>query len=154
MLYFIFCNGTALKRMHNAYPNICIKVTFSGNEWFLFLKIEKCCMVAFDTRWTVLFFQVCEVYNLHRETFYLGQDYFDRFMATQDDVLKTTLQLVGISCLFIAAKMEVCFTYRCLSAWTFWERLEYPCSVILHCKNLFQSGSAAFCLNVVSLKCN
>ncbi len=57
-------------------------------------------------------FQVCEVYKLHRETFYLGQDYFDRFMATQDDVLKTTLQLVGISCLFIAAKMEVCFTCR------------------------------------------
>ncbi|XP_058638374.1 G1/S-specific cyclin-E1 [Onychostoma macrolepis] len=50
--------------------------------------------------------EVCEVYKLHRETFYLGQDYFDRFMATQDNVLKTTLQLVGISCLFIAAKME------------------------------------------------
>ncbi|KAG1955638.1 G1/S-specific cyclin-E1 [Pimephales promelas] len=50
--------------------------------------------------------EVCEVYKLHRETFYLGQDYFDRFMATQENVLKTTLQLVGISCLFIAAKME------------------------------------------------
>ncbi|KTG47517.1 hypothetical protein cypCar_00022098 [Cyprinus carpio] len=50
--------------------------------------------------------EVCEVYKLHRETFYLGQDYFDRFMATQDNVLKTTLQLIGISCLFIASKME------------------------------------------------
>ncbi|XP_076856884.1 G1/S-specific cyclin-E1 [Brachyhypopomus gauderio] len=50
--------------------------------------------------------EVCEVYKLHRETFYLGQDYFDRFMATQENVLKTTLQLIGIAALFIAAKME------------------------------------------------
>lgn len=51
--------------------------------------------------------QVCEVYKLHRETFYLAQDYFDRFMATQTNVFKCTLQLIGISSLFIAAKMEV-----------------------------------------------
>ncbi|XP_012670391.1 G1/S-specific cyclin-E1 [Clupea harengus] len=50
--------------------------------------------------------EVCEVYKLHRETFYLAQHYFDRFMATQTDVLKSTLQLIGISSLFIAAKME------------------------------------------------
>ncbi|KAG7315000.1 hypothetical protein KOW79_021088 [Hemibagrus wyckioides] len=50
--------------------------------------------------------EVCEVYKLHRETFYLGQDYFDRFMSTQKDVQKSTLQLIGISALFIAAKME------------------------------------------------
>ncbi|KAL4613621.1 G1/S-specific cyclin-E1 isoform X2 [Arapaima gigas] len=50
--------------------------------------------------------EVCEVYKLHRETFYLAQDYFDRFMATQRNVLKTTLQLIGISALFIAAKLE------------------------------------------------
>ncbi|XP_057200630.1 G1/S-specific cyclin-E1 [Triplophysa rosa] len=50
--------------------------------------------------------EVCEVYKLHRETFHLGQDYFDRFMSTQENVLKMTLQLIGISCLFIAAKME------------------------------------------------
>ncbi|XP_072527390.1 G1/S-specific cyclin-E1 [Salminus brasiliensis] len=50
--------------------------------------------------------EVCEVYKLHRETFYLGQDFFDRFMATQENVLKTTLQLIGISALFIAAKVE------------------------------------------------
>ncbi|XP_018613648.1 G1/S-specific cyclin-E1 isoform X2 [Scleropages formosus] len=50
--------------------------------------------------------EVCEVYKLHRETFYLAQDYFDRFMATQRNILKTTLQLIGISALFIAAKLE------------------------------------------------
>ncbi|XP_049573597.1 G1/S-specific cyclin-E1 [Syngnathus scovelli] len=50
--------------------------------------------------------EVSEVYKLHRETYHLAQDYFDRFMATQSNVFKTTLQLIGISCLFIAAKVE------------------------------------------------
>lgn len=52
-------------------------------------------------------FQVSEVYKLHRETYHLAQDYFDRFMATQRNVFKSTLQLIGITCLFIAAKVEV-----------------------------------------------
>ena len=47
------------------------------------------------------------MYKLHRESYHLAQDYFDRFMATQSNVFKSTLQLIGISCLFIAAKMEV-----------------------------------------------
>ncbi|KAM9301980.1 G1/S-specific cyclin-E1 [Gastrophryne carolinensis] len=50
--------------------------------------------------------EVCEVYKLHRETFYLAQDFFDRFMATQENVVKTSLQLIGITSLFIAAKLE------------------------------------------------
>ncbi|XP_070616380.1 G1/S-specific cyclin-E1 isoform X2 [Erythrolamprus reginae] len=50
--------------------------------------------------------EVCEVHRLHRETFYLAQDFFDRFMATQQNVVKTILQLIGISSLFIAAKLE------------------------------------------------
>lgn len=53
------------------------------------------------------FYQVSEAYTLHRQTFYLAQDYFDRFMLTQDDIEKNMLQLIGITCLFIAAKMEV-----------------------------------------------
>lgn len=51
--------------------------------------------------------QVCEVYTLHRETFYLAQDFFDRFMLTQKDVNKNMLQLIGITSLFIASKLEV-----------------------------------------------
>ncbi|KAM4592666.1 G1/S-specific cyclin-E1 isoform 2-T2 [Odontesthes bonariensis] len=50
--------------------------------------------------------EVSEVYRLHRETYNLAQDYFDRFMATQRNVFKSTLQLIGITCLFIAAKVE------------------------------------------------
>uniref|UniRef100_A0A8C0KC14 Cyclin E2 n=1 Tax=Canis lupus dingo TaxID=286419 RepID=A0A8C0KC14_CANLU len=50
--------------------------------------------------------KVCEVYTLHRETFYLAQDFFDRFMLTQKDINKNMLQLIGITSLFIASKLE------------------------------------------------
>ncbi|XP_034415048.1 G1/S-specific cyclin-E1 isoform X2 [Cyclopterus lumpus] len=50
--------------------------------------------------------EVSEVYKMHRESYHLAQDYFDRFMATQRNVFKSTLQLIGITCLFIAAKVE------------------------------------------------
>ncbi|XP_020640963.3 G1/S-specific cyclin-E2 isoform X1 [Pogona vitticeps] len=50
--------------------------------------------------------EVCEVYTLHRETFYLAQDFFDRFMLTQKNISKTMLQLIGITTLFIASKLE------------------------------------------------
>nr|XP_057909389.1 G1/S-specific cyclin-E2 isoform X3 [Doryrhamphus excisus] len=50
--------------------------------------------------------EVSEVYCLHRQTAYLAQDYFDRFMLTQEDVNKDYLQLIGITALFIASKIE------------------------------------------------
>ncbi|KAL7883848.1 hypothetical protein SRHO_G00015060 [Serrasalmus rhombeus] len=50
--------------------------------------------------------EVCEAYVLHRQTFYLAQDFFDRFMLTQEDVQKERLQLIGITALFIASKIE------------------------------------------------
>ncbi|XP_055908344.1 G1/S-specific cyclin-E isoform X2 [Eupeodes corollae] len=50
--------------------------------------------------------EVCEVYKLHRETYYLAVDYLDRYLSTQKRVQKTHLQLIGITCLFIAAKVE------------------------------------------------
>lgn len=53
------------------------------------------------------FLQVSEVYSLHRQTTYLAQDFFDRYMLTQEDVRKESLQLLGITALFIASKMEV-----------------------------------------------
>uniref|UniRef100_A0A3Q3K5X5 Uncharacterized protein n=1 Tax=Monopterus albus TaxID=43700 RepID=A0A3Q3K5X5_MONAL len=50
--------------------------------------------------------EVSEAYTLHRQTFYLAQDYFDRFMLTQNNTEKNVLQLIGITCLFVASKME------------------------------------------------
>ncbi|XP_062385930.1 G1/S-specific cyclin-E2-like isoform X1 [Sardina pilchardus] len=50
--------------------------------------------------------EVSEAYMLHRQTFYLAQDFFDRYMLTQEGVDKNRLQLTGITALFIACKME------------------------------------------------
>ncbi|KAG7500353.1 hypothetical protein JOB18_016295 [Solea senegalensis] len=50
--------------------------------------------------------EVSEAYTLQWQTLYLAQDYFDRFMLTQNNVEKDELQLIGTTCLFIASKME------------------------------------------------
>ena len=39
--------------------------------------------------------EVCEVYRLHRETFYLATDFFDRYMTRTVNIQKTKLQLIG-----------------------------------------------------------
>lgn len=49
-----------------------------------------------------------EEYRLHRETYYLAMDMCDRFMDTQTNVQKEQLQLIGVTCLFISSKIEVC----------------------------------------------
>ncbi|XP_002735304.1 G1/S-specific cyclin-E-like isoform X2 [Saccoglossus kowalevskii] len=56
--------------------------------------------------------EVCEVYRLHRETYYLAQDFVDRYLATQKDIPKTRLQLIGITALFVAAKLEEIYPPR------------------------------------------
>lgn len=51
--------------------------------------------------------EVCEVYKLHRETYYLALDFLDRFLSSKIiKINKTHLQLIGITCLFVAAKVE------------------------------------------------
>ena len=53
--------------------------------------------------------QVCEVYKMHRETLYMCVDYVDRFLSRTTGIKKSQLQLIGITALFIASKMEVRF---------------------------------------------
>uniref|UniRef100_A0A673B1N7 G2/mitotic-specific cyclin-B2 n=1 Tax=Sphaeramia orbicularis TaxID=375764 RepID=A0A673B1N7_9TELE len=50
--------------------------------------------------------EVSEAFTLQRHTFYLAQDYFDRFMQRQYNVQKESLQVIGATCLFLASKME------------------------------------------------
>lgn len=50
--------------------------------------------------------EVCEVYKLHRETYYLTVDYLDRYLTSKLKISKNQLQLIGITCLFIASKVE------------------------------------------------
>lgn len=60
--------------------------------------------------------QVCEVYKLHRETYYMCVDYVDRFLSRTSGIKKSQLQLIGTTALFIAAKMEVRFVKELLRA--------------------------------------
>ncbi len=48
--------------------------------------------VLFD--WLI---EVCEVYRMHRETFYLAVDFIDRYLSKTRDIPKTRLQLIGKS---------------------------------------------------------
>lgn len=41
--------------------------------------------------------EVCEVYRLHRETYYLAMDFLDRYLALTENLPKTQLQLIGMS---------------------------------------------------------
>jgi cyclin E len=41
--------------------------------------------------------EVCEVYRLHRETFYLAVDFIDRYLGATSEMPKTRLQLIGKS---------------------------------------------------------
>lgn len=50
--------------------------------------------------------EVCEVYKLHRETYYLTLDYLDRYITKKHNISKSQLQLIGITCLFIASKVR------------------------------------------------
>ncbi|XP_074644383.1 G1/S-specific cyclin-E-like [Tubulanus polymorphus] len=50
--------------------------------------------------------EVCEVYRLTRDTYYLAVDFIDRYLSAAKNVGKEKLQLLGISALFISSKTE------------------------------------------------
>jgi cyclin E len=39
--------------------------------------------------------EVCEVYRLHRETFYLAVDFIDRYLGSTEGMHKNRVQLLG-----------------------------------------------------------
>ena len=50
--------------------------------------------------------EVCMEFTLKRETFGYAVNYVDRFLSFETGVKKHDLQLVGVTALFLAAKME------------------------------------------------
>lgn len=50
--------------------------------------------------------EVCIHFRLHRETLYLAIYYTDRYLTLRGGVSKRSLQLLGVSALFVAAKLE------------------------------------------------
>ena len=67
----------------------------------LFIRMESCHLVS------RLLWQVGEVYRLHRETFFLAADFIDRYLSKTRNTQKQQLQLIGVTALFVAAKLEV-----------------------------------------------
>lgn len=57
--------------------------------------------------------EVCEVYRLHRETYYLAMDFLDRYLALTENLPKTQLQLIGKFLHSLYAYYEVPNTLRC-----------------------------------------
>ena len=53
---------------------------------------------------------------LRRETFHLAINLFDRYMSVKRDIRKEQLQLIGVTCLFIAGKLEVRLLWTVSSA--------------------------------------
>lgn len=65
------------------------------------------CLV--DTYRTILFDWLSEVSHeckFHRETYHLALDFIDRYLAATSNIGKYQLQLIGTTCLFLAAKYE------------------------------------------------
>lgn len=56
--------------------------------------------------------EVSEVYHLHRETYHLAIAYVDQYLCNTSQLIKTKLQLLGITSLFIAAKIEEIYPPR------------------------------------------
>ncbi|CAG5126039.1 unnamed protein product, partial [Candidula unifasciata] len=50
--------------------------------------------------------EVCELHHLHKQTYSLALDYVDRYLSVTKDVPKEQLQLVGVSALLLASKLE------------------------------------------------
>lgn len=62
-----------------------------------------------DSYRTILFDWLSEVAHeckFHRETYHLALDFIDRYLSAQNNIGKLQLQLIGTTCLFLAAKFE------------------------------------------------
>ena len=55
--------------------------------------------------------EVSSEFFLKRETFHIAINYVDRYLSAVPNVLKWDLQLIGLTSMFIASKMEVSFIF-------------------------------------------
>lgn len=50
--------------------------------------------------------EVCSTYKMQRVTYYMALNYLDRYLASNVHTDKSSIQLIGVTCLLIAAKLE------------------------------------------------
>lgn len=56
--------------------------------------------------------EVCDVYHLHRETYHLSIAYIDQYLSRTSQFGKQKFQLLGITSLFVASKIEEIYPPR------------------------------------------
>eukprot|EP00041_Stephanoeca_diplocostata_P030989 m.951226 g.951226 ORF g.951226 m.951226 type:complete len:550 (-) comp23865_c0_seq3:1942-3591(-) len=69
----------------------------------------KCRMRSLLADWMI---EVSEEFALHRETYYASMNFVDRYLSRTSDVPKSDIQLIGVSCLFTAAKIHEIYPPR------------------------------------------
>jgi hypothetical protein len=88
----------------DSHPSITIKMRSVLFDWLIEVKNLK----KIKKKKNYFSFQkVCEVYQLHRETYHLSIAYIDQYLCNTNDLPKNKFQLLGITSLFIASKIEV-----------------------------------------------
>uniref|UniRef100_A0AAZ1XK86 G2/mitotic-specific cyclin-B2 n=1 Tax=Oreochromis aureus TaxID=47969 RepID=A0AAZ1XK86_OREAU len=117
IFFFNFSSQSSLRSLRSHLSRICES---SDEEWVRMIGtprnisrssvsfVEKQPVLTPRMRSIVLYWlmEVCEAYAVHRETFYLAQDYFDRFLLIEKNLKLGVLQLTVLTCLLIASKME------------------------------------------------
>ncbi|CAF0928783.1 unnamed protein product [Rotaria sordida] len=98
---------------HQLWSNMMIKtldetykcrLNFLDSHPFITTKMRS---VLFD--WLI---EVSEVYQLHRETYHLSIAYIDQYLCNTNNLPKNKFQLLGITSLFVAAKIEEIYPPR------------------------------------------
>lgn len=56
--------------------------------------------------------EVCQEYEYSRETFHIAVNYMDRYLGLTKNFMRKKIQLLGITCLFIASKLDEDFIHR------------------------------------------
>ena len=71
-----------------------------------FIEIKNVLYNFFLLDWLL---EVCESNKFSRETFYLAHNYLMRYLSLRENVGTSELQMIGTTCLDIAAKVEEVF---------------------------------------------
>jgi cyclin E len=74
-------------------------------DWLI--EVKSFSLLKNERNNLLFFLKVCEVYHLHRETYHLSIVYIDQYLSNKTNLAKNKLQLLGITALFVASKIEV-----------------------------------------------
>lgn len=87
LVFSLFANP----KFHPCFSNTCCQMS----ETKVYMSI-----ISFVNK-------VCQLHTLQKETYYLAVDYIDRYLMKTEDIQPSELQLIGITALFLASKVEV-----------------------------------------------